>query len=102
MPLWLLTPSLPFSKWKASPAHAGKLAESLDKLNISANTVLVLQVFDNGVYMVSTEDGGNIPMHRRGTANTMQSASWRLSRRIYRGDFSSKSKKIWPSSRRNC
>jgi hypothetical protein len=50
--------------YRASPVHAGKLKESLDKLKIGENTVLVLQLFDNGIFMVSTEEGGYIPMHK--------------------------------------
>jgi hypothetical protein len=50
--------------YRASPVHAGKLKESLDKLQIGVNTVLVLQLINNGIYRVSTEEGGYIPMHK--------------------------------------
>jgi hypothetical protein len=50
--------------YRASSVHAGKLKESLDKMQIGETMVLVLQLFDNGIFMVSTEEGGYIPMHK--------------------------------------
>jgi hypothetical protein len=50
--------------YRASSVHSGKIKEGLEKCTITKQTILVLQVFDNGYYMVSTEDGGFFPMHK--------------------------------------
>jgi hypothetical protein len=50
--------------YRASSVHAGKLTECLETVKIGPGTVIVLQIFDNGVYMVNTNEGGYLPMHK--------------------------------------
>jgi hypothetical protein len=50
--------------YRASAVHSGKIREALEKCTINRNTVLILQIFDNGNYMVATDEGGLIPMHK--------------------------------------
>jgi hypothetical protein len=37
--------------YRASAIHSGKLKEQLEGVTITDNTIIVLQIFDNGSYM---------------------------------------------------
>jgi hypothetical protein len=50
--------------YRASTLHAGKLKEGLAGKLISPKTILVLQLFDNAVYMTATDEGGLIPLSK--------------------------------------
>jgi hypothetical protein len=50
--------------YRASTIHVGKIREELAKCTVSRDTIVVLQLFDNGLFMVATEEGGLIPMHK--------------------------------------
>jgi hypothetical protein len=54
--------------YRASAIHSGKLKEKMEGITITDKTILVLQIFDNGSYMVSTDEGGpfaNAQGHRQ-------------------------------------
>jgi hypothetical protein len=51
--------------YRDSSVHSGKMKEGLEKLAIDAETVLIIQVFDSGLYMAKTEEGALIPLCRR-------------------------------------
>jgi hypothetical protein len=42
----------------------GKLEEGLKSITVNSSTVVVVQIFDNGVYMAATEEGGLIPLSK--------------------------------------
>jgi hypothetical protein len=52
--------------YRVSAVHCGKIEEALKTLKVSKDTVIMLQVFDSGFYMVRTEAGSLIPPCRRG------------------------------------
>jgi hypothetical protein len=56
--------------YRASSVHADKLAECLETVKIGPGTVLVLQIFDNGVYMVNTNEGATYQCTRLWTATS--------------------------------
>jgi hypothetical protein len=47
--------------YMTSKVHAGKISEGLKNLSIGNDTVLMVQVFDSGLYMVAPDEGGLIP-----------------------------------------
>jgi hypothetical protein len=47
--------------YRTSVVHKGRIAASLDKIQITKEDVLVVQVFDSGLYMAAPEEGGLIP-----------------------------------------
>jgi hypothetical protein len=51
--------------YRTSTIHAGMLREGLQKMTIKRETVIVLQTFDSGLYMVAPEEGGLIPPSKR-------------------------------------
>jgi hypothetical protein len=51
--------------YRASSVHAGKILEGLAQLEIKEDTIIVVQVFDSGIFWVKTEEGGLIPPCRR-------------------------------------
>jgi hypothetical protein len=51
--------------YRTSTVHAGKLREALETVTITPSTILILQVFDSGFFMVLTEEGGLIPPCKR-------------------------------------
>jgi hypothetical protein len=55
--------------YRTSQLHAGKLREGLACLAVEADTWLVVQVFDSGLYMASPAEGGLIPPCRRADGN---------------------------------
>jgi hypothetical protein len=47
--------------YRTSSIHVGKIAESLGKHNITREDILVVQVFDSGLFMAAPKEGGLIP-----------------------------------------
>jgi hypothetical protein len=52
------------NNYRASNIHIGKLEEGLKSITVNPSTVVVVQIFDNGVYMMATEEGGLIPLSK--------------------------------------
>jgi hypothetical protein len=50
--------------YRASSFHAGKLREGLSKHSVGAQTVIVLQCFDDAAFMTATEEGGLLPLSK--------------------------------------
>jgi hypothetical protein len=50
--------------YRASNIHVGKLEDGLKGITVNPSTVVVVQLFDNGVYMAATEEGGLIPLSK--------------------------------------
>jgi hypothetical protein len=57
---------LSMPNYRVSAVHCGKIEDALKTLKVSKDTILVLQVFDSGFYMVRTEEGSLIPPCKRG------------------------------------
>jgi hypothetical protein len=55
---------VPMQHYRASNVHAGKLKTSLAELEVTPDTVLVLQLFDNALFMTETEEGGLLPLSK--------------------------------------
>jgi hypothetical protein len=51
--------------YMTSKVHAGKIQDGLKNLIIGPDTVLMIQVFDSGLYMAAPEEGGLIPNCKR-------------------------------------
>jgi hypothetical protein len=48
--------------YRASNIHLGQVKEGLAGLNISTNTIFIVQLFDFGLYWAQAEDGSLIPL----------------------------------------
>jgi hypothetical protein len=51
--------------YRTSSIHAGKIQQELKKLAVGPNTVIVVQVFESGLYMAAPGEGGLIPPSKR-------------------------------------
>jgi hypothetical protein len=50
--------------YRLSTLHAGKVKQGLASRSISASTVIVIQLFDNGLFMTATDEGELMPLRR--------------------------------------
>jgi hypothetical protein len=50
--------------YRASHIHAGKVKEGLASMNITPNTIFIVQLFDCGFYWALAEDGALIPLRK--------------------------------------
>jgi hypothetical protein len=50
--------------YRLSTLHAGKVKEGLAGKTITSSTVLVIQLFDNGLFMTATDEGELMPLRR--------------------------------------
>jgi hypothetical protein len=51
--------------YRASAVHCGKMEEAMANITITHSTIIVIQTFDSGFFMVRTEEGSLIPACKR-------------------------------------
>jgi uncharacterized protein YdiU (UPF0061 family) len=62
--------------YRVGAVQCGKIEEALKTLKISKDTVIMLQVFDSGFYMVRTEEGSLIPPAEEERVHTTSMVYW--------------------------